>query len=95
MSVVDFPGKHTDDGPHWSGEAMCGACGHEWVAVAPVGDEDHLECPNCNRFWGAAKHAVIPPKAVWKCNCGERLFWLTPNGAMCRRCGVVSSDWAD
>lgn len=89
----DKPGE--DDGPHWSGECICGACGHEWHAVVPVGDEDHLECPKCHRWWGCAKNAVTPPDAMWRCNCGETLFWLTPEGAMCRRCGIISNDWAD
>jgi hypothetical protein len=97
-SIVRFPGKPEDDapdGPHMSGEAFCGACGHEWAAVAPVGDEDHMECPNCHRHWGAMKHQVVPSEAYWRCNCGETLFWLTPTGAQCRRCGLRSNDWAD
>lgn len=92
LNVVEFPSK--GDGPHWQGTALCGACSHEWEAVAPVGDEDHLECPNCKRMWGAAKHAVVPAVS-WRCNCGETLFWLTPQGAQCRRCGVISRDWAE
>lgn len=81
----------TSDGPHLSGEAICGACGHEWVLVAPVGGQ-HFDCPKCNRMWGAVKHA-IEPETAWRCNCGEQLFWLTPKGAMCRRCGIVPTDW--
>jgi len=88
------PAKHGEgDGPHLSGDFVCGACDHEWTGVAPVGIT-HAECPKCHRFWGSAKHAV-EPKQSWRCNCGEFLFWLTPNGAMCRRCGVISCDWAE
>lgn len=87
--------KDSSDGPHWVGTCLCGACSHEWEGTAPVGTEDHLECPNCKRFWGAAKHAVVPPVSLWGCDCGETLFWLTPKGAMCRRCGEVSSQWAE
>ncbi len=97
-NVVSLPRRTSDDGgdgPYWSGECLCGACGHEWAGAAPVGQEAHLECPNCHRFWGAAKHAVTPPHATWRCNCGETLFWLTPAGALCRRCGTYSNDWAD
>lgn len=81
-----------DDGPHLTGPAFCGACGHEWDAVAPV-EVCHLECPACKRFWGVFKNAV-EPETAWRCNCGELLFWLTPEGAMCRKCGSRSNDWA-
>lgn len=84
--VVDEP-----DGPHITGPAFCGACKAEWPAVAPVGSV-HFECPQCKRMWGAFKNAVSPPEA-WRCNCGEELFWLTPHGAMCRRCGILPRDW--
>lgn len=84
-----------DEGPRrLVGKAVCGACQHEWDAEALIAEPTHLECPRCHRFWGAFKHAV-EPKMAWTCNCGEFLFWLTPDGAMCRRCGLVSSEWAD
>lgn len=101
--IVDFPTKASapapepadnDDGPCITGKAFCGACRHEWVAVAPVGLNDHLECPSCHRMWGAFKSAVCP-EAAWTCICGENLFWLTPNGAMCRRCGLTPRSWAE
>lgn len=80
--------------PHLSGEAFCGGCSHKWVAVAPVGTT-HLDCPACGRLWGAFKN-VVEPEVAWTCiNCGEQLFFLTQSGAMCRRCGIVSSDWAN
>jgi hypothetical protein len=82
-----------EDGPHLAGFAVCGACQNEWSAVAAVGVTS-LECPKCKRYWGAFKHCV-EPEIAWACNCGERLFWLTPTGAMCRRCGVRSNQWAD
>lgn len=91
--VVEFA-RRDDADEHLSGEAVCGACGHEWQAVASVGVVI-LECPECNRAFGSFKHAVDPPDDRWQCNCGERLFWLTPRGAMCRTCGVISSDWAE
>ncbi len=82
------------DGPYLEGEAICGACQHEWQAIQPVGGKQHLECPACHRLWGAFKHAVEPVNS-WRCNCGEQLFWLTPTGAMCRRCGKRSNQWAE
>jgi hypothetical protein len=85
--------KDGGDGPHLEGEAICGACHHEWRAVSPTGTVS-LECPKCNRMWGTFKHQV-EPETAWHCKCGEWLFWLTPTGAMCRRCGIRSNDWAD
>lgn len=79
--------------PHLSGDAICTTCGNQWVAVAPVGTV-HLTCPKCDRLQGVFKNAVEPEEA-WACNCGERLFWLTRHGSMCRTCGTISSDWAD
>lgn len=80
------------DGPHLVGLAVCGACQYEWQAVAPV-ETTHFDCPRCGRVWGALKH-VVEPETSWRCRCGEYLFWLTPTGAMCRRCGTRSNDWA-
>ena len=93
--VIPFKAKErTDaDGPHCEGQAFCGACGHEWVAVAPIGVV-HLDCPECGRRWGLFKNAV-EPSVAWKCKCGEALFFLTPVGAMCRHCGIVSNDWGN
>ena len=94
--LIRFPDKThdtEDNGPHLAGIAICGACQHEWSAVAEHGTT-HLECPKCKRYWGAFKHAV-EPETAWLCKCGERLFWLTPTGAMCRRCGVRSNQWAE
>ena len=87
---VDGDGEEPYD-PHLSGPFFCGACGHEWEGVASVG-ETHVTCPKCNRFWGAAKH-VVEPETRWRCNCGETLFWLTPGGALCRRCGATQTNW--
>ena len=32
---------------------------------------------------------------IWRCNCGHLLFFLTQDGAKCRRCGVISKGWCD
>lgn len=90
---AEKPAANEDDGPHIEGPAVCGACQNQWQAVAPVGTTI-LECPKCARLWGSFKHA-IDPESAWRCNCGEQLFWLTPTGAMCRRCGVCSNQWAE
>lgn len=94
-NIVSFGPKKCDEiiEQHLSGMFVCGACHHEWEDVAPVGTT-HVDCPNCGRAWGAAKNAV-EPEYSWRCNCGESLFWLTPKGALCRRCGIITTDWAD
>lgn len=35
-------------------KAICGECGHEWMAFCPEGynDEAKLECPSCHKFAG-------------------------------------------
>ena len=93
-SVVDFRCTKVEeppDGPHVAGPCRCGACGHEWSGVAPVGAV-HLECPKCRRFWGVFKNAIEPEKA-WKCRCGELLFWIIPTGVQCRKCGEMQTGW--
>lgn len=37
--------------PHWAGDATCSACGHLWIAAAPVGTR-LLECPSCKHLAG-------------------------------------------
>lgn len=32
---------------------------------------------------------------LWRCNCGHLLFFLTPDGAKCRRCGIICRGWCD
>jgi hypothetical protein len=93
VSLADRP-RVEREYPHLTGAAVCTICGHAWVAVAPVGTV-HLTCPACERLHGAFKNAV-EPETAWSCNCsGNQLFFLTRAGAMCRMCGVISSDWAD
>lgn len=79
--------------PHLRGPAMCTACSHEWQAVAEVGTTT-LECEACSRWFGVWV-APVNPEDRWECNCGNQLFWLTPEGAQCRGCGIISTDWID
>jgi DNA-directed RNA polymerase subunit RPC12/RpoP len=85
--------RSTDDqeGQHLSGVARCLDCGHEWPAAAPLGTT-WLECPECHNKKGAFKYPVIHD-STWLCNCGNQLFYLTPDGAQCPRCGVFPTDW--
>ena len=56
MMVIDLAQAKADREPHLSGAAVCLACKHEWVAVAPVGTV-WMECPACSlergRYLGA------------------------------------------
>lgn len=84
-AVVEFqrPGQ-------WAhGEAFCLGCGHTWQAVAPTGTTQ-LECPACQSIKGHWKFEFMPAvgELVRECNCGNQLFYLTPEGHMCANCGV-------
>ena len=78
--------------PHGSGEAFCMQCGHDWVAVAPVGTKQ-LECPNCKTMKGLFKwpFAPNPEMLVRNCDCGNQYFWLTQEGHMCPNCGLYQT----
>ena len=75
--------------PHMTGEAKCLACGHEWVAVAPIGTVA-FECPKCGLDKGQTKYPCQPPEGsdIWECNCGSQTFFIRPTGFMCTNCGV-------
>lgn len=85
-NVVEF--KKPSE-PHGSGEALCIGCGHTWVAVAPIG-VTRFECPNCHAEKGLWKFEFKPSvgQLVRECNCGNQLFYLTPDGHMCANCGT-------
>jgi hypothetical protein len=36
---------------------------------------------------------AIEPKVAWRCDCGEHLFWLVPEGVQCRKCGEFQVGW--
>lgn len=91
-NVVQFR-KQEDDVRVTTGPCVCTGCKHEWVGVAPVG-LNALECPECGHHKGRRKGKVLPSEA-WTCNCGETLYFLTPEGAMCQSCGILELSWAD
>jgi len=74
------------------GEAFCIGCDHVWTASAPVGTTQ-LECPNCKALKGHFRfeHAPAEGTLVRQCNCGNQLFYLTPEGHLCANCGVYQS----
>ncbi len=85
MQVIQFiqPKKYD---PHLTGNARCSTCKHEWIAVAPIG-EDWLECPGCNEVKGRFVHDAVPNDDVWVCKCGCDVFRVTRNAAFCIHCG--------
>lgn len=87
-NVIEFAKKE----PHAAGEAFCFQCGHTWVAVAPAG-ETQLECPSCHTMKGLWKFPFAPSEGqlVRECNCGNQLFYLTPEGHLCANCGTYQT----
>lgn len=81
--------KKEKDSPHATGDAFCYQCKHTWVAVAPVGTVQ-LECPECRTLKGLFKFgfAFEDGQLVRVCNCGNELFYLTPEGHLCANCGI-------
>ena len=92
--VIGFDfGAHNDQTVrHLQGPAICTHCKHEWRVVTPEGITDGFDCPNCQLSLGILKSPVAPP-AFFTCNCGSDLYFLTREGAVCRRCGIIPEGW--
>jgi hypothetical protein len=76
-------------GPHNAGQALCTQCGHEWVAVAPVGTVV-LECPGCHTFKGLFKGPIEPEHGIWTCNCGCYAMVISDTtNILCWNCGTI------
>lgn len=88
MSVIPFAPRQQET-QTGEGEAFCIACGHTWRAVAPTGTVD-LECPACRTMKGKWRFEFrpAPGQMVRVCNCGNQLFYLTPDGHLCANCGI-------
>lgn len=92
--VVSLQQHREENSPHASGWATCLACKHRWVAVAPVGMIG-FDCPSCGLAKGTFEGLCVPQNAyTWHCNCGSELFNLTPDGAFCINCGIMTTNWA-
>lgn len=93
--VIGLPERND---PHLSGRAKCLQCGHEWVAVVPVGTTV-FECPECKLERGVMQGLCNVPDGHknWTCNCGCDLFRVTATpqgkfmGIMCLLCGLDQS----
>lgn len=93
--VVSLQAFKDGQSEHKSGEALCTACKHEWVAVQRVDDSSWLICPECDLQAGHFKGVVIREGAHWHCNCGNDLFYMTRNGPYCPQCGAWAIGWVD
>lgn len=90
MSIIDLNQAINDRTPHNTGVARCLQCGYEWVATAPVG-EVWLECQACHMDKGSFVGPCYPHDGmIWQCCCGNELFLITSNGALCPICGRYS-----
>lgn len=87
--ILEFPGRRAEDDQHGSGPAFCLSCNHTWSAVVPMGTTI-LECPACHRHTGRLKFEFYPSddQQVRVCDCGNQLFYLTPEGHLCANCGI-------
>tara|TARA_R110002020_G_scaffold67854_1_gene178031 strand:- start:13 stop:282 length:270 start_codon:yes stop_codon:yes gene_type:complete len=82
--VLSFGIQEADE--HLKGPAKCLTCTHEWLAVTPVGTVE-IECPECETKKGVYIGTAAPDTA-WECGCGNQLFYIGTEGAMCARCGT-------
>jgi hypothetical protein len=93
MGVVSLQKFKEERSPHLQGRCRCMLCRYEWQGVAPVGTT-WLECPKCGAEKGYFITETMPPEdaLIWRCNCGNELFVIRPEGyAMCVNCGVSQS----
>lgn len=89
---VDFSKRPDETRQHGQGEAFCFACKHTWQAVVPTGVTE-FECPNCGTMKGRWKFHFYPSPGtkIRVCDCGNELFYLTPEGHLCANCGTYQS----
>jgi hypothetical protein len=93
VTVLPFEPRPKPEPPMCEGEARCLACKHEWRAVFPPGASD-LECPACSLLRAVPKWPFSGSSGyVWVCHCGNDLFRLTPQSAICVGCGDMPEDY--
>jgi predicted RNA-binding Zn-ribbon protein involved in translation (DUF1610 family) len=91
-NVLSFAAAKTEAEPYCSGWAKCAICHHRYVAVAPVGTWV-FECPNCHYQRSFFEAQCERDETHWECNCGNKLFCLTPKGMYCPNCGDWQLGW--
>lgn len=88
--VINLAREREERTPHASGMMVCMACSHEHMAVTPHPAEARwFECPACHAEKAHWKHPFVNEtiKALWECQCGNRLFYVADNGTYCPNCG--------
>jgi hypothetical protein len=93
MTVVNLNEYREENTPHLTGRARCIDCHHEWITVCPIGTIAFFECPECGLFKGRMKFEVIRDGPHWKCNCGNDLFFMKPDGMYCPICGEFQNGY--
>lgn len=76
--IISLTDRKAEKERHYSGEARCIRCKHEWVAVAKVGDI-FLECPSCECISGVPKHPFMADEGclIFVCeNCTSEFFYI-------------------
>lgn len=92
-NVVDLAKAREEREPHLSGRAVCFACKHVWLAVAPVGTV-YLQCPSCTMVKGALVNPVERDEPHWVCNCGNSFFACGERSGMyCTNCGAIQEGY--
>jgi Zn finger protein HypA/HybF involved in hydrogenase expression len=79
--------------PHSEGKARCLLCGYEFVLVAPI-EGIWFECPKCKVEKAVFKFPMeVTETKHWQCNCGNFLFYVTPEYIYCPNCGSRKYEW--
>lgn len=86
--IVNISKYRDDNSPTSSGECRCLLCGYTWTGVVPIGTI-WLECGECHSMKGRFVYHCERDRSHWTCNCGNDLFFATPEGFYCPNCG----DW--
>lgn len=86
-NIINFQEYIEENTPHAAGPVKCLICKYKFIVVTPVG-ELWFECPKCKVEKATWCFPIEKDKNHWKCNCGNWLFYITPEGIYCPNCGV-------
>jgi len=98
MTVISFAKAKEGRSPHWTGTVKCIGCGHEPIAVAPMGTV-WVECPSCHLHKAAPKHPFGADQGDVAFTCSEcgsdalNAFYRKGRfNLMCMGCGIDHTD---
>lgn len=92
-SLADAKAKRDEPAATCEGKVICGACRHEWHAIAPPGT-DHMECPECHLprgVWRGNFATAAGGTRVFTCSCGFSLFEIREQTVLCIACGTTTT----